>query len=106
MGHDHARECKRVCNIVGDSVLVMDPASNGAVVSNVDITLKLRDGKVVGKKIDGILSDTKDYGISEEFMQRFAPENEAVQNFVFQENWFFLPRLSPHVLLISVLPLL
>ena len=71
-----------VCNIAGDSVLVMDPASNGAVVSNVDITLKLRDGKVVGKKIDGILSDTKDYGISEEFMQRFAPENEAVQNFV------------------------
>mgnify|MGYP002224619824 CR=1 FL=1 len=89
MGHDHARECKRVCNIVGDSVLVMDPASNGVVVSNVDITLKLRDGKVVGKKIDGILSDTKDYGVSEEFMQRFAPEYAAVQNFCFQENRFF-----------------
>ena len=42
--------CKRVCNIVGDSVLVMDPASNGVVVSNVDITLKLRDGKVVARR--------------------------------------------------------
>ena len=73
MGHDHARECKRVYNIAGDSVLVMDPASNGVVVSNVDITLKLRDGKVIDKKIDGILSDTQDYGVSEEFMQRFAP---------------------------------
>ena len=94
MGHDHARECKRVCNIVGDSVLVMDPASNGAVVSNVDITLKSRDGKVVGKKIDGILSDTKDYGISEEFMQRFAPENEAVQNFVSKKIGSFTETIS------------
>ena len=89
MGHDHARECKRVCNIAGDSVLVMDPASNGVVVSNVDITLKLRDGKVIDKKIDGILSDTQDYGVSEEFMQRFAPENEAVQNFVSKKIGYF-----------------
>ena len=85
---------RSVCNIVGDSVLVMDPASNGAVVSNVDITLKLRDGKVVGKKIDGILSDTKDYGISEEFMQRFAPENEAVQNFVSKKIGSFTETIS------------
>ena len=94
MGHDHARECKRVCNIAGDSVLVMDPASNGVVVSNVDITLKLRDGKVIDKKIDGILSDTQDYGVSEEFMQRFAPENEAVQNFVSKKIGSFTETIS------------
>lgn len=88
MGHDHARECKRVCNIVGDSVLVMDPASNGVVVSNVDITLKLRDGKVIDKKIDGILSDTQDYGVSEEFMQRFAP-NMQLCRILFPRNRFF-----------------
>lgn len=82
MGHDHARERKKIANIEGDSVLIMDPASNGIVVSNVDVTLKLRDGKVVDKKISGVLSETKNYGISEEFMQRFAPEYEAVQNFV------------------------
>lgn len=87
MGHDHARECKRVCNIAGDSVLVMDPASNGVVVSNVDITLKLRDGKVIDKKIDGILSDTQDYGVSEEFMQRFAPEMKLCR-ICFQEDRF------------------
>jgi len=40
----------------------------------VDITLKLRDGKVVGKKIDGILSDTKDYGISEESCNALPPK--------------------------------
>ena len=94
MGHDHARECKRVCNMVGDSVLVMDPASNGVVVSNVDITLKLRDGKVIDKKIDGILSDTQDYGVSEEFMQRFAPEYAAVQNFVSKKIGSFTETIS------------
>ena len=83
-----------MCNIVGDSVLVMDPASNGVVVSNVDITLKLRDGKVIDKKIDGILSDTQDYGVSEEFMQRFAPENEAVQNFVSKKIGSFTETIS------------
>ena len=39
MGHDHARECKKVQNVAGDSVLVMDPASNGIVVSDIDITV-------------------------------------------------------------------
>ena len=45
MGHDHARECKKVMNVAGDSVLIIDPASNGIVLSNVDVTLKLKDGK-------------------------------------------------------------
>ncbi|MCD8182155.1 MAG: bifunctional metallophosphatase/5'-nucleotidase [Bacteroides sp.] len=82
MGHDHARECKKVQNVAGDSVLVIDPASNGIVVSNVDVTLKLRDGKVVDKKIDGVLTEVKDYGISDEFMKHFAPQYATIQNFV------------------------
>lgn len=94
MGHDHARECKKIENIVGDSVLIMDPASNGIVVSNVDVTLKLRDGKVVDKKINGVLSETKDYGISEEFMQRFAPEYAAVQRFVSKKIGSFTETIS------------
>lgn len=94
MGHDHARECKKIENIVGDSVLIMDPASNGIVVSNVDVTLKLRDGKVVDKKINGVLSETKDYGVSEEFMQRFAPEYAAVQGFVSKKIGSFTETIS------------
>lgn len=50
MGHDHARECKKVRNIAGDSVLVIDPASNGVVVSDIDITVTLRDGKVTDQE--------------------------------------------------------
>lgn len=94
MGHDHARECKKVVNVVGDSVLVIDPASNGIVVSNVDVTLKLRNGKVVDKKVSGTLSETKDYGVSEEFMQRFAPQYDAVQSFVSKKIGLFTETIS------------
>ena len=74
MGHDHARECKKVQNVAGDSVLVMDPASNGIVVSDIDITVALRNGKVTDKQIDGVLTETAPYGISGEFMKRFSPQ--------------------------------
>lgn len=82
MGHDHARECKKVVNVAGDSVLVIDPANNGVVVSNIDITLKLKNGKVVSKDINGVLTETGDYGTSEEFMERFAPQRDTIEKFV------------------------
>lgn len=94
MGHDHARECKKVVNVEGDSVLVIDPASNGLVVSDIEVTLKLRDGKVVDKKINGKLSDTGDYGISDDFMKRFAPQYDTIQNFVSKKIGRFTETIS------------
>lgn len=94
MGHDHVRECKKIVNVAGDSVLIIDPASNGLVVSNVDITLKLKDGKVVGKQIDGALTETADYGASEEFMKRFAPQYDTVKNFVSKKIGTFTEDIS------------
>ena len=82
MGHDHRLECKKVVNVAGDSVLVINPASNGLVVGDVEITLTLQEGKVTQKTVNGTLSETKPYGVSEEFMQRFAPQYEAIQTFV------------------------
>ena len=78
MGHDHARECKKVRNIAGDSVLVIDPASNGVVVSDIDITVTLCDGKVTDKKIDGVLTETGAYGVSDEFMKHFDTLGDEV----------------------------
>lgn len=94
MGHDHARECKKIQNVAGDSVLIIDPASNGIVVSNVDVTLKMRDGKVVGKTIDGVLTPTKDYGISEEFMKHFASQYATIQDFVSKKIGYFNQTIS------------
>lgn len=94
MGHDHARERKKIANVEGDSVLIMNPASNGVHVTNVDVTLKYNDGKLVGKKISGVLSGTKNYGISEEFIQHFAPEYDVIQNFVSKKIGNFTETIS------------
>ncbi|WP_455583999.1 bifunctional metallophosphatase/5'-nucleotidase [Bacteroides sp.] len=94
MGHDHARECKKIMNVAGDSVLIIDPASNGIVVSNVDVTVKLKDGKVQSKNIKGVLSATKNYGISEEFMKKFAPQYDTVEQFVSKKIGTFTEDIS------------
>lgn len=94
MGHDHARECKKVQNVAGDSVLVMDPASNGIVVSDIDITVTLRNGKVTDKQIDGVLTETAPYGISGEFMERFSSQYATIQDFVSKRIGRFTKTVS------------
>lgn len=82
IGHDHTRECTKVLNAAGDSVLVIDPANNANVVSDVTLRLTLKDGKVVDKSVDGKLVDMNKYPVSEEFMAQFAPQYKAVDEFV------------------------
>mgnify|MGYP003075962419 FL=1 len=94
MGHDHARECKKIMNVAGDSVLVIDPASNGIVVSNMDVTVKLKDGKVQSKQIEGVLTPTEDYGISEDFIKEFTPQYNAVEQFVSKKIGTFTEDIS------------
>lgn len=94
MGHDHARECKKIVNVAGDSVLVMDPASNGVVVSEVDVVLEMKDGKVLDKKIQGKLTETESYGVSREFLQEFARQYQDVQQFVSKKIGHFSESIS------------
>lgn len=82
MGHDHARTCTKVLNVAGDSVLVIDPANNANVVSDVTVKITMKDGKMVTKSVDGKLEDMNKYPISEEFMQHFASQYKAVDDFV------------------------
>lgn len=82
IGHDHTRECVKVLNTEGKSVLVIDPANNANVVSDVTLKITMKDGKVVAKSVDGKLADMNKYPVSEEFMQHFAPQYKAVDDFV------------------------
>lgn len=84
-GHDHKPLRTKVCNVVGDSVLVMNPGAGGTKVVNIDVQFTLRKHKVVGKKISGVLSNTNNYGISEEFMQHFDPQLQQLKKFVSQK---------------------
>ena len=94
MGHDHARELKKIKNVAGDSVLIMNPASKGVVVANADVTLKLRKGKVAEKHIDGVLTEMKNYTANKDFMTHFAPQFSDVQNFVSKKIGSFTETIS------------
>ena len=82
MGHDHSRACKKVVNVAGDTVLVMNPANNGRVVSNAEVTLTLNNGKVVDKQLTGELTDMARYEPDADFMKHFSAEYSAVSSFV------------------------
>ena len=94
MGHDHTRELKKIKNVEGDSVLIMDPASKGGVVANTDVTLKLRKGKVVEKHISGVLTEMKNYTANKDFMARFAPQFSDVRDFVSKKIGSFTETIS------------
>lgn len=85
MGHDHTRECVKVQNTAGKNVLVIDPASNANLVSNVTLKVKIKDGKVISKSVEGVLEDMGKYPISEDFIARFQPQYDVVEEFVSQK---------------------
>lgn len=82
IGHDHARLNKKMLNVAGDSVLVIDPANAARVVSDVTIKVIKQDGKVVRKQISGQLTDVTAYPQSEAFLKAFQPAYQATLDFV------------------------
>ena len=94
MGHDHVRAGMKVANVEGDSVLLVNPASNALTVACVDITLKLGNGKVVGKQVEGMLADVSHLQSDEDFLCRFQPQRDAVQTFVSKRIGRFTETIS------------
>lgn len=94
MGHDHRRYCQKVANIEGDSVLLINPSSNGRVVAVAEVSLELENGKVNRKNIYGELVDTDSLEPSAEFMDRFSPQYNAVKEFVSEKVGSFSETIS------------
>lgn len=83
MGHDHRRERKRVINVDGDTVLVMNPANNSVVLTDITMAFDVDDaGKVTRKRIDGKLRPMSDFDIDAEFMVEFSPYISEVKSYV------------------------
>lgn len=83
MGHDHRVWNLRVPSAGGDSVTVVNPAANAVNVGQVDITFTLgSDGRPVAKSVRGRVVPVGDLEPSASFMERFAPQREAVELFV------------------------
>lgn len=82
MGHDHQVENKKIVNVVGDSVLIINPANNGRYVSNVDLHFVLNKGKVVKKQIRGALTDMLKVKPDEAYVAKFNSQFSEVKKFV------------------------
>lgn len=93
-GHDHLRECSKIVNADGDTVLMINPASNGFVVADVDVELTLKDGKVANKTIHGALTDLKTFDPDDELTGRFSPQRKAVEDFVTKKIGYFTEDIS------------
>jgi 2',3'-cyclic-nucleotide 2'-phosphodiesterase/3'-nucleotidase len=54
-------------------VLVIDPANTAKVVSEVNVTVKKQNGKIVSKQVDGKLVSMDDYAVDKDFMGMKPP---------------------------------
>lgn len=81
-GHDHTPYCKKVTNIVGDSVLVINPAYGGSRVSDVLLKVKIEDNKVVSKCIKGKAIKMNCFQPDKDFLNYLAPQREAAKAFI------------------------
>ncbi len=83
MGHDHRRADMKVVNIEGDTVLVMNPANNGVMLTDITMTFDVdNDGRVVGKYFDGKLTAADAYQPDPELMSTFEPQMRTINEFV------------------------
>lgn len=94
MGHDHTKACKKVVNSMGDSVLVIDPGSNGDWVSEVELTVRLKEGRVCKKRVDGQLRSMADYTPDKDFMTTFSTAFDTINAFVSKKIGRFTQSVS------------
>jgi len=81
-GHDHSRYCKKVINVAGDSVLVINPANGGLGVSDVLLKVKLENNKVIWKDTKGEIIKMKSYQPDSVFLNHFASQIALVKAYV------------------------
>lgn len=83
IGHDHDQFNKKIANVNGDSVLILDPTSAARFISEATIKVNLdKQGKLVGKSVTGKLVETKTIVADQEFVDKFQGFTKNVENFV------------------------
>ncbi len=95
IGHDHDRMIKKIANIAGDSVLIIDPAASAHLLSEATVKLSFnKEGELIGKRIDGQLVEMKKYEPDVDFMSRFADYYRRVQEYVRKPIGIFTKNIS------------
>ena len=81
-GHDHIRHSQTITNTEGKQVLLLDPTSNAYYVGDAQITVTIKKGKVIDKRITGEIHDIRGLEIDKQFEKHFQYAVDSVNNFV------------------------
>lgn len=81
-GHDHTQFCRKIVNVAGDSVLVINPANDGKFVSNVSIRVKKDNGELISKSVRGKVSNMNKYAPDSLYMTHFSSQYNKIADFV------------------------
>ncbi|HEY5470833.1 MAG TPA: bifunctional UDP-sugar hydrolase/5'-nucleotidase [Bacteroidales bacterium] len=82
-GHDHKVANEKFVNSAGDTVLILNGGSRSEKLAQADITFSSK--KVKGKlqrKISGKIVNVADFKPDPEFIEKFTPQNEKVNEYV------------------------
>ena len=82
IGHDHRDANRTISNLHGKQVVIVNAGPHGNKVGDVELTIKMNDGKITEKSATGKLVDMADYKPDPEFMSKFKPDFDAVKAFV------------------------
>jgi len=93
-GHDHTPFCQKVINNTSDSVLVINPAARGNLISDITLKLRLLNGEIKNKTISGELVNIAELKPDEDFMQQFSEAYNVTMNYVNQEIGEFTNSIS------------
>jgi len=93
-GHDHSRDCHKIVNVEGDSVLLINPGNAAHVVSDVTIKCVVENGRVILKQVEGELASVDDLPVSEAFMQQFSKQYDAVTQFISKKIGHFAATIT------------
>ena len=93
-GHDHSRDCHKIVNVEGDSVLLINPGNAAHVVSDVTIKCVVENGRVISKQVEGELASVDDLPVSEAFMQQFSKQYDAVTHFISKKIGHFAATIT------------
>lgn len=96
MGHDHQRFCQTTTNVIGDTVIVLNPANNANYIGEITIKATIDNGKITQKKLNGTLTPMNDIEPSPEFLSKFAQQHNNINAFVTRRIGSIDTTISTH----------
>ena len=82
-GHDHMVHNQWITNKAGQRVLCIDPSCYVRNIAEAEITLEYnKKGKLVDKRIEGVIVNVEDEAIDQQMLQHFQPKIDEVKAYV------------------------